>query len=248
MDICMDYNEGIIALPVYSSGTLYAGQGMKWGAEGSAEGKKALITVDGQADNQFAILIDGGTSCATNVQTPTIIQKRVRLLNNPSLLKIYYDMNQDNDADVSSSTSTVVTVAACDDYLDGSWLYINSGTGAGQLRYIKAANTTTMTVNTAFTTTPDNTSDIILIRYVGLQEVSAGLSLDTTYYGKIATVLNETDTSFIIPLKNFVQGPFGIKELDITANPDLETDGLNSRGVRFFSICVNSDGLYATGI
>jgi hypothetical protein len=105
-----------------------------------------------------------------------------------------------------------------------------------------------MTVNTAFTTTPDSTSDIILIRYPGLQESGAGLSLDTTYYSKIATVLNETDTSLIIPLKNFVQGPFGIRELDITANSDLECDGLNARGIRFFSICVNTDGLYATGI
>ena len=248
MDICMDYQEGIMNLPVYSSGTLYKGQAVKWGASGDATGNKALVTVDAQADDQFGILIAGSTNCATNYQTPIIYQLPVRILANPSLLKIYYDMSTSNDLDVASSTSTVVTVSAVDDNMDGAWIYINSGTGAGQLRYIKAANTTTMTVNTAFTTNPDSTSDYLLIRPVGLQASLAGLSLDTTQYSMIASVDNETDTSLIIPLKNFVQGPFGIKELDITANSDLETDGLNARGVRFFSICINVDGIYATGI
>lgn len=247
MDICMDFQEGIIKLPVYSSGTLYKGQGLKWGVEGSAEGTKALITVDAQADNQFAIMQETVTSCATNVQTPLIYQATVRLLNNPTLLKIYYDMSTSNDVSITAGSSTTVS-ATLSDYYDGSWLYINSGTGAGQLRYVKAASTSALTVNTAFTVTPDSTSDIIIIRYPGLQEASAGLSLDTTYYSMIATVLAESDTSLIIPIKNFVQGPMGIRELDITANPDLETDGLDSRGVRFFSICVNTDGLYATGI
>lgn len=249
MDICMRYPEGIMKLPIYDATSLVRGQGLKWGAAGDATGNKALIDIDAQADDQFAILQEtpATTAVATNYQTPVIYQAIVRILGNPSLLKIYYDMSTANDADVSSSTSTVVTVAACDDDLDGSWIYINSGTGAGQLRYIKAANTTTLTVNTAFTTTPDSTSDFILIRPVGLQATSAGLSLDTTF-ALIATVLNETDTSLIVPLKNFVQGPFGIKELDITLNPDLETDGLNSRGVRFFSICINTDGIYATGV
>jgi len=245
MDICMDYQEGIMKLPVY--GTLYKGQALKWGTDAAAEANRALVTVDAQADDQFAICQEAVTS-TMNATTPTMTQATVRILNNPSLLKIYYDMSTSNDADVSSSTNTAVTVAAVDDYLEGSWIYINSGTGVGQLRYIKTCTTTVLTVNTAFTVTPDSTSDFILIRYPGLQASGTGLSLDTTYYSMIATVLNETDTSLIIPLKNFVQGPMGIKELDITANPDLETDGLNGRGVRFFSICVNTDGLYATGI
>jgi hypothetical protein len=246
MDICMDYPEGLMKLPVY--GTLYKGQGLKWGTDGAGESKRALVTVDAQADDQFAICQEAITS-TMNAVTPTMTQATVRILNNPSLLKIYYDMSTSNDADATGGSSTSqVTTAAVDDYLEGSWIYINSGTGAGQLRYVKTCTTTVLTVNTAFTTAPDSTSDFILIRYPGLQASSTGLSLDTSYYSMIATVLNESDTSLIIPLKNFVQGPMGIKELDITANSDLETDGLNTRGVRFFSICINADGLYATGI
>ena len=246
MDICMDYQEGIMKLPVY--GTLYKGQAVKWGNDAASEAKRCMVTVDAQADDQFAIMQEAVTS-TMDARTPTMTQATVRILNNPSLLKIYYDMSTSNDADATGSSSTSqITTAAVDDYLEGSWVYINSGTGAGQLRYIKTCTTTVLTVNTAFTTAPDATSDFILIRYPGLQAASTGLSLDTTYYSMIATVLDETDTSLIIPLKNFVQGPMGTKELDITANPDLETDGLNGRGIRFFSICVNTDGLYATGI
>ena len=115
------------------------------------------------------------------------------------------------------------------------------------MRYVKAADATTMTVNTAFTTTPDATSDFVLIRFVGLQAASAGLKLNSDF-DKILSTLDEDATSSIYAIKNFVQGPMGTKELDITANPDLECDGLNGRGVRFFSLCVITDGIYATGI
>lgn len=248
MDIVSNYPEGVMKLPVYDASALTKGQVLKWGAEGSGTGNKALIDVADTAADAFAILMETPSSVVTNLQTPVLYQAQVRILNNPSLLKIYYDMSTSNDLDVSSSTSTVITVAAVDDDMDGSWVYINSGTGAGQLRYVKAADTTTLTVNTAFTTTPDSTSDFILIRPVGIQASSTGLALDSTF-SKIAPVLNETATSSIIPLKNFVQGPMGTKELDITANSDLETDGLDSRGVRFYSICILGDtALAAAGV
>lgn len=247
MDICMDYPEGLMKLPIYDASALVKGQGLKWGATADNTGNKALVDVDAEADDIFAILQETPASVVTNYQTPVIYQATVRILGNPSLLKAYYDLTTSTDLDVASSTSTVVTVSAVDDNMDGSWIYINSGTGAGQLRYIKAADTTTMTVNTAFTTTPDSTSDYILIRPVGLQAASAGVQLNATF-DKILAADNESATSSILVLKNFVQGPMGIKELDITANSDLECDGLNSRGVRFFSICMITDGIYATGV
>lgn len=247
MDICMDFPEGVMKLPIYDASALVRGQGLKWGAEASATGNKALIDIGDTAADIFAILQETPTSVVTNVQTPVVYQAAVRLVGNPTLYKIYTDMTTSTDLDVASSTSTILTVAACDDNLDGSWIYINSGTGAGQLRYIKAADTTTLTVNTAFTVTPDSTSDFILIRFAGLQAASAGLKMNSTF-DKILSTLDEDATASIYAIKNFVQGPMGTKELDITANPDLETDGLNTRGVRFYSICVITDGIYATGI
>lgn len=247
MDIVMDYPEGIMKLPIYDASALVKGQGLKWGAEASNTGSKALIDIGDTGADIFAVLQETPASVVTNVQTPLIYQATVRLVGNPTLFKIYTDMTTSTDLDVSSSTSTIVTVAACDDNLDGSWIYINSGTGAGQLRYVKAADTTTLTVNTAFTTTPDSTSDFILIRFPGLQAASAGLKFNSTF-DKILGTLDEDATASLYSIKNFVQGPMGTKELDITLNPDLETDGLNGRGVRFYSICVITDGIYATGI
>jgi hypothetical protein len=154
-------------------------------------------------------------------------------------------MSTSTDLDVASSTSTIITTAANDDDLDGGWVYINSGTGAGQLRYIKASTATTITVNTAFTTTPDSTSDFIIIRPEGAP--LDGIALNATF-DMILPVLNETNASRIIILENHVQGPMGDKVLNITDNSDLETDGLNGRGVRFYSVAIIGDGaLWATG-
>lgn len=247
MDICMDYPEGLIKMPIYDASALVKGQALKWGQDAASVGTVALVDVADTAADIFAVLQETPASMISNVQTPISYQATVRLVGNPTIFKIYVDLTASTDLDVASSTSTIVTVAAVDDNMDGGWLYITSGTGAGQLRYIKAADTTTLTVNTAFTTTPDATSDFILIRPVGLQAASAGLRLNSTF-DKILSTLNEDATSTITPIKNFVQGPMGTKELDITLNPDLECDGLSGRGVRFYSLCVITDGIYATGI
>ena len=244
----MDYQEGNIELPIYDDTVITVGQGLKWGAEGNAQGSyAALVDVADTAADIFAIAQEGRTALiATNLGTPLLYQAKVQMVDNPKVWKVYYDMAVGNDLDVSSSTSTVITTATCDDKLDGSWIYINSGTGVGQLRYVKAADTSSFTVNTAFTTTPDSTSDFILIRPQGLPE--GGVALDSTF-SKIKSVLDETTSQKILVLKNFVEGPTGVQVLDITANSHLEMDGLNGRGVRFFSHIIFIDTLSAaTGL
>ena len=192
----------------------------------------------------FAVLAETPTTTTTNIGTPVIYQAQVQMVNNVPVWKAYWNMATGVDIDVTSSTSTVITHAAGDDNLDGGWLYINSGTGAGQLRYISAATTTTKTVNTAFQTTPDSTSDFILIRPVGIS--TGGVDMDTTF-----TLLKSavSATGKIMILKTFAEGPFGNLEMDITANPTLEQNGLNARGVRFYSHIIFYDtALAPTGI
>jgi hypothetical protein len=155
------------------------------------------------------------------------------LVNIVPVWKVYWDTAAANDIDVSSSTSTVVTHASGDDNLDGSWIYINSGTGAGQLRFCSAATATTKTVNTAFATTPDSTSDFILIRNQG--RPTGGQDLDSTF-ALLAPALSATGQLTI--LKNFMEGPLGAVELDPTLH---EVDGLNGRGVRFYSHVIFMD-------
>lgn len=247
MKLAQEYNEGLIKLPIYDASALVKGQGLKWGAEASGTGSySALVDVADTAADIFAVLAETPSSVVTNLGTPVIYQAQCRLVNNSKIFKAYYDLTASTDLDVSSSTSTILTAATMDDNLDGSWVYINSGTGAGQLRYVKAANTTTLTVNTAFTTTPDATSDFIIIRPVGLPE--GGVALNSTF-DKILPVLNETTSQKILVLKNFVEGPTGNMELDITANSHLEMDNLNTRGVRFYSLIMFIDTLVAaTGL
>lgn len=246
MKLAHEYNEGLIKLPIYDASSLTKGQGLKWGTDGSSTSTCALIDVADTGADIFAVLAETPATTTTNVQTPIIYQAQVRLVDNVKIWRIYYDLSTSTDLDVSSSTSTVITVASCDDNLDGSWVYINSGTGAGQLRYVKGANTTTLTVNTAFTTTPDSTSDFILIRNVG--RPTDGVALNATFE-KIVPILAESSSTNMIILKNFIEGPTGVQELDITANSQLESDGLNTRGVRFFSlVCFADTAIHAQGI
>ena|SRR3990167_5709640 len=246
MILCQDYQDGLIKLPIYDATALVKGQGLIWGVDGSSTSTCALIDVTNTTANIFAVLAETPATTTTNVGTPTIYQATCQLAENVRIWKAYYDLATGTDLDVTSSTSTILTVGTMDDNLDGSWIYINSGTGAGQLRYVKAANTTTLTVNTAFTTTPDSTSDFILIRNVGIP--TGGQILNTTF-DMILSALDNTTAQKMVILKNFVEGPLGCHELDVTKNGFLETAGLNTRGIRFFSHIIFIDTLVAaTGL
>lgn len=247
MKVAQEYNEGLIKLPIYNASSLTKGQGLKWGSDGSSTGSyNALVTITNTSENIFAVLAEAPANVGTNRNTPIIYQAICRLTDNLKIFRVYYDLSTSTDLDVASSTSTILTTANHDDNLDGSWIYINSGTGAGQLRYVKAADTTTLTVNTAFTTTPDSTSDFILIRNEGL--ATDGNILNSTF-DKLLSVLLTSSAQQMLILKNFVEGPTGNMELDITENSHLEMDNLNTRGVRFYSLVVFLDTFAsATGL
>lgn len=243
--------EGNIDLPVYDSSSLTKGEPLTWGVDaGSYNGTvlNTLVKISGNdPTNIFAILAETPSVITTgNRQTPVINKALVQLTENHKVWKVYYDLAAANDLDVTSSTSTILTHGSGDQDLDGGWLYINSGTGAGQLRYIKGADATTKTVNTAFTTTPDSSSDFILIRPEGIS--TGGNDLSASPSNLLRSVVSAGGREILV-LKNWIEGPSGTKELDITQNPDLELDGLNSRGVRFFAHIVFLDTTFSgTGV
>jgi len=246
MKFAREYQEGLIRLPIYDASSMVKGQGLLWGVDGSSTSTNCMIDVAVDADDIFAVLNETPATTTSNVQTPIIYQAQCLLVDNPKIWKVYYDMSQANDASVASYSSPTITVAACDDNLDGSWIYLNSGPGAGELRYVSGADSTTFTLNTALTVAATSATDMILIRNVG--RPTAGMALDSTF-SLMATVLDETTSTNMIVLKNFVEGPPGNQELDITKNPNLETDGLNSRGVRFFTHVIFADNaVHAQGI
>ncbi|MEK6650456.1 MAG: hypothetical protein AABY75_05730 [Bacteroidota bacterium] len=70
----------------------------------------------------------------------------------------------DNDVDVASATSTVLTITNVEDDIDGSWIYVRAGTGVGLVLYCKESAAGTMTLKSASTTTLDNTSKLLIMR------------------------------------------------------------------------------------
>ena len=239
MQLAHEYKYGAqFDMPIQDGSSLITkGQSLIWGQDASSTGSlNALVDSNAVPVDVFAIAAEAATTTVTNFGTPLIKTIKVQMVNIVPVWKIYWDSAVGVDISVVSSTSTVLTHGSGDDHLDGCWIYINSGTGVGQLRYCKAAAATTKTVNTAFTTTPDSGSDFLLIRGQGVP--TGGQDLNTTF-NLLKSAVSATGQLTI--LKNFIEGPTGTQELNITKNSHLEMDGLNSRGVRFFSHVVFMD-------
>lgn len=242
----IEYQEGHISLPVYDASDLITnGQALIWGADAAAVSVNSMIDAVAEAPvDIFAVASEGLTETSTNVNTPIIYQVECQMVTNAPIWRIYQDMSTSTDLSATSGSSTAfVGAAADDDPLDGCWIYINSGTGVGQLRFAKTqTSTTAFTLNTALTTTLDSASDYILIRSQGLPD--GGQDLNSTF-DKLVSV--STATGEIMILKNFIQSAStGIQEMDITKNPSLEGDNYNSRGVRFFSHIIFLDRALST--
>lgn len=236
-----EYGSGEIKLPIYSAtNALVAGEALIWGNDGAGTDTTSLILSANTTANIFAVALEVPTVQTTNVQTPVVYQALVQIVQPVNIWKCYYDLTASTDLDVVTATSTSLTGLTIDDNLDGSWIYINSGTGAGQLRYVSAANTSSLTVSSAFTTTPDNTSDFIIIRHTGI--TAAGGNILNSDRTKLLAALASSQTGEVVVLKNFIEGAFGKIELDPTLNSILTSaDNLNTRGVRFSSLVIFSD-------
>ena len=84
----------------------------------------------------------------------------------------------DNDVDVASATSTVITVTSSEDDIDGGWIFVRAGTGEGQLGYLTASAAGTMTIKSAFTTDLTSSSKLIIMRPVAWQLVELDSNAD----------------------------------------------------------------------
>jgi len=239
MVLAHEYKYGAyVKMPIYDTTSLTKGQTLIWGQEASATGSyNALVDSAAVPIDVFAVLAETPATTTTNYSTPLIYRAQVQLVNIVPVWKIYWDNATGSDISVTSSTSTAITHGSGDDNLDASWVYMNSGTGVGQLRFCKGAAATTKTVNTAFTTTPDSTTDFILIRNQG--RPTGGQDLDSTLT-KLSPAVSATGQ--LLLLKNWIEGPTATEELDYTKH---ELDGLNSRGVRFFSHVIFMDTFFS---
>lgn len=64
---------------------------------------------------------------------------------------------------VASASSTSVVVTSFEDNFDGGWIYVNAGTGIGQLFFVQASSSGTITIPATPTTALDTTSKLTKI-------------------------------------------------------------------------------------
>lgn len=179
-----------------SSASLLAGAALLYGTttnhQGLIRGTGALADFAGVLKKTVASASFG------TVAAGTLAYEHVTL-DNGVIWMAEWDQSTITSNDVSSSTSTATTFTTTQvDDSDGGYMYIVSGTGSGQLRYIGAATTTVLTVGTsmAWTTTPDTTSDVAIILAAGTQLVDVITNAtkfkaeNATYTGRVAVLAN----------------------------------------------------------
>ena len=227
--IANDSGPVIRDCPVYDASAIIKGQAL---TDGTTTRGAVLIDALATGVDFVGVSAEAKTCSTTALTTGTLVFAKV-ILNPDSVYLAQYDPGTTPDMDITSSTTTVVTVATMDDDLDGSWLYINSGKGVGQLAFIGAADATTLTLDTttAFTTALDSTSDALLIRHPWAVANAGGNDLDATFSMMLSQVQS---TGEILALENYIEAatiPFG----PLRPRQHHMLTGLNTAGVKFYS-------------
>ena len=130
-------NPVVMDLPVYDASTIIEGQGLTYGA--TTRGS-VLIDCAATGADFFGVSMETVDASTTAITTGTLVFCKV-VVDPLALYRAEMSLT-DADIDVVSSTSTATTIGTTDDDHDGGWLYINSGTGQGQIAFIGAATTT----------------------------------------------------------------------------------------------------------
>ena len=142
--------------------------------------------------------------------------------------RVEYDLASLIDATQAVSTTTI-TLASLEDNIDAGFLYVVSGTGAGQTNYLTASAAGSATLKAAFGTSLDTTSKLIKIlpRFHQL----AGLNSDGTKLGSQAAA-GAVEVTII---DTYIQRNGGrIEQMDPTKHAALT--GLSSlRSIKFFA-------------
>ena len=147
----------------------------------------------------------------------------------------------DNDVDVASATSTVITITSLEDDIDGSWVYVRAGTGVGQLGYITASASGNFTLkNATGLTTLDSTSKVLILRRKF--HLTCELNATTAPATKIASTAAAGSLPWRVLRNEFKRnGQEYWRQLDPTAHHGLT--GLNNQNVIFRQLLSPADTL-----
>ena len=225
--IANDSGPVIRDCPVY--GTFIKGQSTTYGANTYGA---VLIAGAALGANFTGVTAEAKTATSTALTTGTLVFAKV-ILNPDAVFLAQWDDSTTYDVAITSSSTSVVTVPTMDDDLDGSWVYVNDGTGKGQLGYVGAADTTTLTLDTtaAFGTAPDSTSAILLIRHPWAVANGGGNDLSATFDELLS---DEDTTGEILLLENYIEAttvPFG----PLRPRQHHGLSNLHNSAVKFYS-------------
>lgn len=215
-------------VPVYDASDIIKGQALTYGA--TTRGA-VLIDAAATAADIIAVSNEKVTASTTDLTTGTIVYCKA-ILNPDAVYLAQYDDTEANDIDVVSATTTAITLGSCDDDLDGSWIYVNSGTGQGQLVFIGAASSTVMTLDTTSAMAVcASDSDVILIRKPWKHAGTGGKDLDSTF-AKLAT--DEDETGEIAVLENYIEAAT-IAHQPLRPGSHHALENLHNQSVKFYS-------------
>ena len=215
-------------VPLYDASSILDGEALTYGA--TTRGSLLISSANTGVD--FAGVAQETIVASTTDLTAGVIVYGKACIQPDAIYKTLYDDAAANDVDVVSSTSTATTLGATDDDMDGGWMYVNSGTGVGQLAYIGAASTTVMTLSTqaAWTVTPDSTSDVLLIRRLWRAPADSGINLDST--GRFIDS-GEAATGRLMAIENYIASQKHPEWTHLRPSEHHMLTGLQNNTVRF---------------
>lgn len=132
----------------------------------------------------------------------------LELLNTSVVMRVEYSLA--STVAVVSNTTTSVVVTSFEDGYDGGWIYVNAGTGVGQLFFVQASSGGTITIPAAPTTALDSTSKLTKIMPFFLDTPVWKINTST-----VPTILDSTaatGTGRAVCLGSFLQKGDGIAQ------------------------------------
>ncbi len=143
----------------------------------------------------------------------------------------------------ASVSSTTATHASLEDDIDGGWIYIVSGTGIGQLMYIKTSAAATATYKSASTVTCV-TSDT----YIKILPAFHPLLAVNTAADKLASQAAAGGLLWMVLKSQFsLRGEEGWTDLDPTVHHNFMGGGLDVIGIKFRSLLAPRDTVFNSG-
>lgn len=184
------------------------------------------------------VLHDFSVVAETLIDGTAFVTQPVELLDIPPIITVEFDLTAANAiACTEAVNSTTMTVTSLEDNIDGAFIYVVSGTGAGQTNYLTASAAGSATLKAAFGTSLDTTSKFIKIlprfhKLLGLNTSGAAKLSSQAAVGSLAGA--------IVDLR--IQRSESIEQLDPTKHAAL-TGLQNVKDLRFEADIVLFDGL-----